>query len=828
MRFPATRSDRDGNPGTMNDKRTTRLLIRYRRTRDPRALARVFDEVAPRLNSLALHLVRDPNEAEEAVQAVFLSVIESIEDFDESASAWPWLTGILRNRARKSWYRRRMEVLAEDETVGSAVDPAAAVATREAHVAVRRAADELPDRYREVVALALDRDFRPAEIAVELQRSPVAVRTQLHRAVRMLRDALPPGLAFPLALAVFDTRGLGAVRDAVVSEARRDAARRGLTQAAVTSTAPSGAGVIALAFVMAALGTWGVLRWKGGGREEGPLERGSGVVAELAPPEVVEEEAPPAVPEEAAVPTPLPANSERIRVGGGSTPPLADEDLAEPVPIRRATLKVGQGIDFASGAIHDDAACDLFVEGPCENWGGLVMSGLARQYDISEREHLRLDLVNVSQLFERIAAVDSPPTLDLQLSRAEKVAVPAAKHRIVSDPRSPATDLLVLDLSRSPFAAPGSLPVALVEILSRPERGRGSTLVIRYRYQERGRRLLPNQRDELPVNGIRVRGDRTPPTEEDVATRPDRSAQNEALIRLRSRLGEAVRAMGRDETAILLLPWRLVHATAPDLWREAHLLSTLDPDRPSRIPWHGERRRGADSKVWGPASLVYGLEGNDLSVWPDGALGYAIRGGSERLYAQEALHGPLDAALTVRRATLEEGRGLWIESPTGRYGLGVETLDPDGIARVVLRRREEGPPRWSGWGRGSGKRSRGRTTMVVEASPLGPPFRIFADGSFLVADEESRRRLEEFPPRVKGTLLDPTEEFIEVRLDARIRGSGRLDGRREVRLVTNGTYRKVKNSGSKLAVRDLVVRRGSSDLAFDLEPGETLDVDLTR
>ena len=78
------------------------LFARYRKRGDPDLRAQVFDHTAARLLRLAFHLSRDPAEAEDLVQATFVTAIEKAGQFDTDRSVLPWLTGILENHAREA------------------------------------------------------------------------------------------------------------------------------------------------------------------------------------------------------------------------------------------------------------------------------------------------------------------------------------------------------------------------------------------------------------------------------------------------------------------------------------------------------------------------------------------------------------------------------------------------------------------------------------------------------------------------------------------------------------------------------------------------------
>ena len=67
---------------------------------DERAMARVYASTAPQLNALLTHMLRNPAEAEEVLQEVYLAVWRRSASYDASrASPMTWLVAIARNRA---------------------------------------------------------------------------------------------------------------------------------------------------------------------------------------------------------------------------------------------------------------------------------------------------------------------------------------------------------------------------------------------------------------------------------------------------------------------------------------------------------------------------------------------------------------------------------------------------------------------------------------------------------------------------------------------------------------------------------------------------------
>src|SRR5262245_40460092 len=80
-------------------RRLERLFERYRRRGDVAALAKVFDRTAPEVLRVANVLAAQPAEAEDLLQATFLTAIERADAYDATRPLVPWLVGILRNHA---------------------------------------------------------------------------------------------------------------------------------------------------------------------------------------------------------------------------------------------------------------------------------------------------------------------------------------------------------------------------------------------------------------------------------------------------------------------------------------------------------------------------------------------------------------------------------------------------------------------------------------------------------------------------------------------------------------------------------------------------------
>lgn len=202
----------------------TERFLRYRQRGDLAALGQVFDELAPRLLGLALHLLGNAADAEDALQAAFVRAMQKATTFDPAHPVTGWLGGILAGEAKnlqRREHRRRGEPMVGEPVGGD--DPAAAVAHRDLVARLRTHVDGLPDEQRQVLLLQLQHGLEPAEIAEVLGVAPGTVRMRLHRGLATLRGLLPAGLV-ALAWTALPGRGLAAVRAGVLRAAAKEAA----------------------------------------------------------------------------------------------------------------------------------------------------------------------------------------------------------------------------------------------------------------------------------------------------------------------------------------------------------------------------------------------------------------------------------------------------------------------------------------------------------------------------------------------------------------------------------------------------------------------------
>jgi RNA polymerase sigma-70 factor (ECF subfamily) len=169
------------------------LFAAFQRERDCGALGVLFRRRADELLRIAVFLSPRPTDAEDVVQATFLSAIARAETFRPGLRVMSWLCGILTNHARMlRRAERRGQPPAQDQV---ADDPADAALRSELRQALAAGIHGLPEPYRSVLALHLENGLDSTEISQRLARPAATVRKQMERALDRLRAALPFGLA---------------------------------------------------------------------------------------------------------------------------------------------------------------------------------------------------------------------------------------------------------------------------------------------------------------------------------------------------------------------------------------------------------------------------------------------------------------------------------------------------------------------------------------------------------------------------------------------------------------------------------------------------------
>jgi RNA polymerase sigma-70 factor (ECF subfamily) len=145
--------------------------------------------------NLARWLLRDPHDAEDAVQEACLRAHRAIDRF-RGGDGRPWLLTIVRNVCYSQLRKNRREpepALFNDDTHGSTYDPAEANAVAWHEVKselLRQGLERLPAEFREVIVLHELEGMAYREIAVVADIPLGTVMSRLARARRKLQTEL--------------------------------------------------------------------------------------------------------------------------------------------------------------------------------------------------------------------------------------------------------------------------------------------------------------------------------------------------------------------------------------------------------------------------------------------------------------------------------------------------------------------------------------------------------------------------------------------------------------------------------------------------------------
>jgi RNA polymerase sigma-70 factor, ECF subfamily len=170
---------------------------------DPARARRFRDAALPHLDAvytLARYLLRDPSDAEDAVQECYLRALRHFDTL-RSEDVKPWLLAILRNVCRVE-YGRRSRVLLYDVNAEPEKPEGTVPLWREAQdnpetemlrkldaQTIRDMVAALPDVFREVIVLREIEDLSYREIATIVSAPVGTVMSRLARGRAMLREA---------------------------------------------------------------------------------------------------------------------------------------------------------------------------------------------------------------------------------------------------------------------------------------------------------------------------------------------------------------------------------------------------------------------------------------------------------------------------------------------------------------------------------------------------------------------------------------------------------------------------------------------------------------
>jgi RNA polymerase sigma-70 factor (ECF subfamily) len=177
-------------------------LVQLARQRDGTAFRTIMQRHNRRLYRMARSVVLNDSEAEDVVQEAYVRAFINLDQFRGESSLATWLSRIVLNEAlgRLRRYRPMVDLgTVENQTALQAqiipfptpqLDPERTVAQREIQRLVEQAIDELPEAFRIVLVARIIEDMSVEETAELFGLRAETVKTRLHRARALLRNAL--------------------------------------------------------------------------------------------------------------------------------------------------------------------------------------------------------------------------------------------------------------------------------------------------------------------------------------------------------------------------------------------------------------------------------------------------------------------------------------------------------------------------------------------------------------------------------------------------------------------------------------------------------------
>jgi RNA polymerase sigma-70 factor (ECF subfamily) len=163
---------------------------------DQAAFGQLMHRYTGAVYNLAYRMLGNAQDAEDAVQEIFLRAYTRLTSFDRSRRFSTWLLSIGSNYCIDRLRRRRFAWLTLDDVAYTMPSrergPERSALEHEQRDRIQAALRQLPEHYRLVLVLRYWQDMSYDEIAHVTGLTESALKTRLHRARHMLADALGP------------------------------------------------------------------------------------------------------------------------------------------------------------------------------------------------------------------------------------------------------------------------------------------------------------------------------------------------------------------------------------------------------------------------------------------------------------------------------------------------------------------------------------------------------------------------------------------------------------------------------------------------------------
>jgi len=148
----------------------------------------VYEDYSQPIYYLALRMLGDPAQAQDATHDVFLKAFRKLDQFKGKANIRTWLYRITINHCQnllRSWQRRNIhgtDSTILDQTGTQSNNPLRVLEIKELGERIQKTLDQLPEEYSLLLLLVADEKLSYEEVGTLTDQTSDAVRGKLHRA----------------------------------------------------------------------------------------------------------------------------------------------------------------------------------------------------------------------------------------------------------------------------------------------------------------------------------------------------------------------------------------------------------------------------------------------------------------------------------------------------------------------------------------------------------------------------------------------------------------------------------------------------------------------
>jgi RNA polymerase sigma-70 factor (family 1) len=169
-----------------------RALFRLVAEGDEAAFRRVYDRFWPQVYGTSLRLTRDPEQARDLSQDIFVRLWENKEKLGEAREPGAYIYILSRNLVMDFLRKKTFDPANIDWLLAyfskDGTDPQARLEYKELEAGLRKAVESLPDRTKEVFRLSRVEGLTHEQIAARMGISVVSSKTYIVRALRDIRQ----------------------------------------------------------------------------------------------------------------------------------------------------------------------------------------------------------------------------------------------------------------------------------------------------------------------------------------------------------------------------------------------------------------------------------------------------------------------------------------------------------------------------------------------------------------------------------------------------------------------------------------------------------------